>query len=96
VAFLRRLVRSAGFRFALLYTGTFVLSVAAIGWLVDIAVTAALHSQTRDHVDREIGALTVEFVHGGRADLEAALAGRRDRFEARLVRGEPRPNRCAC
>lgn len=100
MVFLRRLVRSAGFRFALLYIVAFVLSVAAIGWLVESAVGDALRIQTRDHVDRELDALAVEFVHGGRADLEAALAGRltaggtRHRYalveaDGRIVAGDP-------
>ncbi|GEP00178.1 sensor histidine kinase [Methylobacterium haplocladii] len=101
MAFLRKLVRSAGFRYALLYTVALVCSVAAIGWLVEKAVTDALRVQTRGHVDREISALAVEFVHGGRADLEAALAGRptgdeaRQRFaivetDGRIVLGDPK------
>ena len=72
----RKLVRSAGFRFALLYTVAFVLSVAVLGVLIEVAVSSALREQARARIDHEIGALTDEFAHGGRVDLEAALVGR--------------------
>lgn len=80
----RKLVRSAGFRFALLYTVAFVLSVAVLGVLIEVAVSSALREQARARIDHEIGALTDEFAHGGRVDLEAALVGRFSRGGARL------------
>ncbi|WP_147049021.1 HAMP domain-containing sensor histidine kinase [Methylobacterium gnaphalii] len=61
-----------------------MVSVAAIGWLVEVAVSDALRGQARSWAEGEIGALVDEFVHGGRADLDAALAGRLQRGEARL------------
>ncbi len=79
-----KIVRSAGFRFALLYTAAFVLSVAALGVLVEIALTAALRGQAQQRIDAEVGALADEFGHGGRRDLDAALAGRFSRGGDRL------------
>lgn len=80
----RKLVRSAGFRFALLYTIAFVLSAAALGVLVEIAVTSALRDQARQRIDHEVGALSDEFTHGGQVDLDAALNGRLARGGGRL------------
>lgn len=73
---LLRLLRGAGFRLALLYTLAFMVSVAGIGWLTRGAVTEALEAQARDRLETEAGALVDEFNHGGRPDLDAALAGR--------------------
>ncbi|MEE7490626.1 HAMP domain-containing sensor histidine kinase [Methylobacterium oryzae] len=72
----RDLLRSAGLRFALLYTLAFMVSVGAIGWLTVLAVTDALERQAQRGVDNEARALVDEFNAGGRQDLEAALTGR--------------------
>ncbi|GJE57849.1 MULTISPECIES: sensor histidine kinase [Methylobacterium] len=84
MASLGKLLRSAGFRFALLYTAAFVLSVAALGFLVEIALTTTLREQAQHRIDAEVGALVDEFVHGGRVDLDVALAGRFARGGGRL------------
>lgn len=73
---LSKLARSTGFRLAILYTLAFMVSVALIGLVTVIAVTDALESQARSRLEAELGALVDEFNHGGRVDLDAALAGR--------------------
>lgn len=79
-----KLVRSVGFRFALLYTAAFVSSVAVLGVLVEIQLTSALRQQAQQRIDNEIGALVDEFVHGGRVDLDVALNGRFARGGGRM------------
>lgn len=76
MAILLRLLRGAGFRLTLLYTLAFMVSVGLIGWLTHGAVTGALEGQAWDRLEAEAGALVDEFNHGGRPDLDAALAGR--------------------
>lgn len=73
---LRRLVAGAGFRFAMLFTVAFMVCVAVIGLIARRAVVVELETQARQHVEAEASALVDEFVHGGRPDLDAALAGR--------------------
>lgn len=72
----RDLLRSAGLRFALLYTAAFMVSVSVIGWLTVLAVASALEEQAQQRTVNEASALVDEFNEGGRRDLEAALAGR--------------------
>lgn len=68
--------RSAGFRFALVHTGAFVLAVVVLGGLVEVAVRSALREQVRQRTEAELAALVDEFDHGGRVDLVVALNGR--------------------
>ena len=72
----REFLRSAGLRFALLYTVAFMISVGVIGWMTVLTVAGALERQAQRGVENEASALVDEFNAGGRQDLEAALAGR--------------------
>lgn len=79
---LRKLLAGAGFRFALLFTFAIMGCMAVIGALTRYAVVTELQRQAQGHAEAEATALVDEFVHGGRPDLDAALAGR-------LRAGEP-------
>lgn len=74
-----RILRSTGFRFALLHTLVFVVSVAAIGWVAELSVTSALERQARERVEAEAAALTMESERAGwdglRSTIEARLGG---------------------
>jgi signal transduction histidine kinase len=71
-----RLLRSTGFRFALLHTLIFVISVCVIGWVADVTVTAALERQARDRVLAVTAALFSEHQLNGLAGLNAAIRER--------------------
>ncbi|WP_407526288.1 HAMP domain-containing sensor histidine kinase [Methylobacterium oryzisoli] len=73
---LRRLLLGSGFRLTLMYTAAFMVSVAGIGWLTRASVHGAMETQARQRIEIEADALVDEFNHGGRVDLDAALAGR--------------------
>lgn len=73
---LRKLFAGAVFRLALLYTLGVMACVAGIGWMTRMAVNEALVEQARQRIETEASALTDEFNHGGRPDLDAALVGR--------------------
>ncbi|MGU3282492.1 ATP-binding protein [Methylobacterium mesophilicum] len=72
----RDLLRSAGLRFALLYTAAFMVTVGVIGWVTVLVVSDTLERQAQRGLENEASALVDEFKAGGRQDLEAALAGR--------------------
>ena len=72
-----RLIRNTGFRFALLYTLVFVLSVCAIGWLAKARLTADLLKEARDRVTAEAAALVTEFRRHGMDELRSAIDERR-------------------
>ena len=63
---LRRLFRNAAFRFALLHTLVFVLSVAAVGLIAEVLVTRALKQQALQRIEQEAGELRDEFNEFGR------------------------------
>jgi len=71
-----RLVNSASFRFALLHTLVFVLSVLAIGWVAKVTLTSTLESQARDRVATEATSLLAEYNRTGLSGLRSAIAER--------------------
>jgi signal transduction histidine kinase len=79
-----RLLRSAGFRFALLHTLIFVGSVCVIGWVANLTVTSALESQARDRVLAVTAALVSEFQQGGLDGLAATVRERSSQVKERL------------
>jgi len=80
---LHNIIRSTGFRFALLHTLLFVVCVGLIGWLTEVAVTTALMGQARQRVDAEMTALAMEFEHEGSTGL---LSSVQSRFATRASR----------
>jgi len=60
----------------MLFTLAFMGCVILIGAVARHAVVAELEAQAVRSLEAEVGALVDEFVHGGRPDLDAALAGR--------------------
>ena len=62
-----RFLRSTGFRFAILHTLIFVISVAIIGAITEVAVTSSLERQARQRVDTEAAALVNGFERDGSA-----------------------------
>jgi len=81
---LRRLVKSTGFRFTLLHTLVFVVSVAAIGWVAEITVTAALERQARERVAMEAASLVDEYQRHGLPGLRSAIEERSSARKRRL------------
>jgi signal transduction histidine kinase len=71
-----RLVKSTGFRFALLHTFVFVLSVSVIGWVAKVTVTTALEHQARDRVEIEAASLIAEYQRQGLSGLRSAIGER--------------------
>jgi signal transduction histidine kinase len=71
-----KLARSAGFRFALLNTVVFVISVSFIAWVAETALTAALQRQARDRVETEVASLLAAYQHEGITGLRAAIRER--------------------
>ena len=71
-----RLVNSASFRFALLHTLVFVLSVLAIGWVAKVTLTSTLEGQARDRVATEATSLLAEYNRTGLSGLQSAIAER--------------------
>ena len=69
-----KLARSAGFRFALLNTFVFVISVFFIAWVAETALTAALQRQARDRVETETASLLAAYQHEGLTGLRAAIS----------------------
>ena len=70
---IRSLIKSTGFRFALLHTLVFVLSVSVIAWVAEVTVTSALERQARDRVESEIASLTSEYQRHGWDGLRSTI-----------------------
>ncbi|WP_089172817.1 HAMP domain-containing protein [Bosea sp. AS-1] len=81
---LRKIIRSTGFRFAVLHTLVFVVCVGLIGWLAEVTVTTALMGQARQRVDAEVAALAMEFEHEGSTGLLSSVQRRFATRESRL------------
>ncbi len=73
---LPRLLRSTGFRFALLFTAVFVVAVAIIGWITEATITAALEQQARERVDVEVASLAADYAEHGTSGLRSSVATR--------------------
>ncbi|MFZ1882382.1 MAG: HAMP domain-containing protein, partial [Rhodoplanes sp.] len=71
-----RLVNRASFRFALLHTLVFILSVLAIGWVAKVTLTSTLESQARDRVATEAKSLLADYNRTGLAGLRSTIAAR--------------------
>jgi hypothetical protein len=80
-----RLVRSAGFRFALLHTLIFVGSVCVIGWVAQAMVTSALEHQARDRVVGVAAELVSEYQRGGLTGLSGAIRERSSAMRRQLA-----------
>lgn len=89
-----RFLRSTGFRFAILHTLIFVISVAIIGAITEVAVTSSLERQARQRVDTEAAALVNGFERDGSAALrsvvQARLATRQDHLRYAVLDSEGR------
>lgn len=81
---IRRLVKSTGFRFALLHTLVFILSVSAIAWVAEVTVTSALERQARDRVETEAGSLMAEYQRHGLTGLRSTIEERSSAAKRRL------------
>ena len=81
---MRSFVRSAGFRFALLHTLVFVLSVSVIAWVAEVTVTSALERQARDRVETEAASLVAEYQRQGLAGLHSTIEERSSAAKRRL------------
>lgn len=68
-----RLVNSASFRFALLHTLVFVVSVVVIGWVAKVTLTSTLESQARERVATEAKSLSIEYEREGLSGLQSAI-----------------------
>lgn len=79
-----RLIRSTGFRFALLHTVVFVLSVSVIAWVAEITVTSALQHQARDRVEAESSSLLAEYRRHGLDGLRSTIEERSSAVKRRL------------
>lgn len=79
-----RLIRSTGFRFALLHTVVFVLSVSVIAWVAEITVTSALQRQARDRVEAESSSLLAEYRRHGLDGLRSTIEERSSAVKRRL------------
>lgn len=80
----RRLLKSAGFRFALLHTLVFVLAVSVIGWAAEVTVTSALERQAKDRIEAETASLMAEYRRRGLDGLRAAIDERTSAVQRRL------------
>lgn len=81
---LPRFIKSTGFRFALLHTFLFVVSVAVIGWAAEVTVTAALQRHARERVEIEAASLVTEYQQHGLSGLRAAIEQRAATRKRRL------------
>ncbi len=81
---IRRLVKSTGFRFALLHTLVFILSVSVIAWVAEVTVTSALERQARDRVETEAGSLMAEYQRHGLTGLRSTIEERSSAAKRRL------------
>ena len=79
-----RLLKSTGFRFTLLHTFVFVISVCVIGWAAELTITAALVRQARDRVEMEAASLVTEYQRHGLAGLRSAIEERSAAAKRRL------------
>lgn len=79
-----RLIRSTGFRFALLHTVVFVFSVSVIAWVAEITVTSALQRQARDRVEAESASLLAEYRRHGLDGLRSTIEERSSAVKRRL------------
>lgn len=79
-----RLIRSTGFRFALLHTVVFVLSVSVIAWVAEFTVTSALQHQARERVDAESSSLLTEYRRHGLDGLRSTIEERSSTVKRRL------------
>lgn len=79
-----RLFRSTGFRFALLHTVVFVLSVSVIAWVAEITVTSALEHQARDRMDAESSSMLAEYRRHGMEGLRSTIEERSSAAKRRL------------
>lgn len=71
-----RFLQATGFRFALLYTLIFVLSVCVIGWIAEAKLTSDLEDQARNRVATEAAALLTEYHRHGYKELQSAIEER--------------------
>jgi signal transduction histidine kinase len=81
---MRSLIKSTGFRFALLHTLVFVLSVSVIAWVAEVTVTSALERQARDRVETEATSLMAEYQRHGLAGLRSTIEERSSAAKRRL------------
>ena len=81
---IRNFVKSTGFRFALLHTLVFVLSVSVIAWVAEVTVTSALERQARDRVETEAASLMTEYLRHGLAGLRSTIDERSSAAKRRL------------
>lgn len=83
------LLKSTGFRFALLHTLVFVLSVSIIGWVAEVTVTSALERQARDRVETEAASLMAEYQRhelvGLRSSIEERLSAAKRRLQYAIL-----------
>jgi signal transduction histidine kinase len=78
------ILRSTGFRFALLHTLIFVGSVCVIAWVANVTVTSALESQARERVVAVTATLVSEYQQSGLGGLTAAVRERLSSVKRRL------------
>lgn len=81
---IRSLIKSTGFRFALLHTLVFVLSVSVIAWVAEVTVTSALQRQAHDRVETEATSLMAEYQRHGLAGLRSTIEERSSAAKRRL------------
>lgn len=79
-----RLLKSTGFRFALLHTLVFVIAVCLIGWAAEVTITSALEQQARDRVEMEAASLTTEYQQHGLTGLRSTIERRSSGAKRRL------------
>ena len=80
----RRFVKSTGFRFTLLHTFVFVISVSVIGWGAEVTVTSAMERQARDRVGMEAASLVAEYQRHGLTGLRSTIEERSSAAKRRL------------
>lgn len=80
----RRFVKSTGFRFTLLHTFVFMISVSVIGWVAEVTVTSAMERQARDRVGMEAASLVAEYQRHGLAGLRSTIEERSSAAKRRL------------
>lgn len=81
---IRSLIKSTGFRFALLHTLVFVLSVSVIAWVAEVTVTSALEQQAHDRVETEAASLIAEYQRHGLSGLRSTIEERASAAKRRL------------
>jgi len=81
---IRSLIKSTGFRFALLHTFVFVLSVSVIAWVAEVTVTSALQRQAHDRVETEAASLMAEYQRHGLDGLRSTIEERSSAAKRRL------------